>query len=187
MHLTTLEPSSSPPETTPQERPPGHVPALTDIAIVGLGYVGLPLSLQFAGSGVDVLGLDIDPEKVEMLNAGKSYIRHIPEEAIANELKTSRFEATDRLRPCTGGASRHHLCPNASSKNREPDISYILETGRGSPRTCKRNARRFGVNNLPRYDRRGSACSSRSRVRFEGRTRFSSGLFPRARGSRESR
>ena len=43
-----------------------------NIAIVGLGYVGLPLSLQFARSGVNVIGLDIDPEKVNAINAGKS-------------------------------------------------------------------------------------------------------------------
>ena len=47
------------------------------IAVIGLGYVGLPLSLQFARSGVTVLGLDIDPAKVESLNAGRSYIKHI--------------------------------------------------------------------------------------------------------------
>ena len=47
------------------------------IAIVGLGYVGLPLSLQFARSGVEVLGIDVDPAKVEQINAGKSYIQHI--------------------------------------------------------------------------------------------------------------
>ena len=47
------------------------------VAILGLGYVGLPLSLQFARSGVSVLGLDIDARKVEELNDGKSYIKHI--------------------------------------------------------------------------------------------------------------
>ena len=57
------------------------------IAIVGLGYVGLPLSLQFARSGVTVLGLDIDPAKVEALNAGRSYIKHISAEAIAGPVK----------------------------------------------------------------------------------------------------
>lgn len=50
-------------------------------AIVGLGYVGLPLSLQFARSGVTVLGLDIDPAKVEALNQGRSYIKHITSES----------------------------------------------------------------------------------------------------------
>ena len=52
---------------------------MKNIAIVGLGYVGLPLSLQFARSGVKVLGLDIDPPKVEAISRGQSYIKHIGE------------------------------------------------------------------------------------------------------------
>jgi UDP-N-acetyl-D-glucosamine dehydrogenase len=54
------------------------------IAVVGLGYVGLPLSIQFARSGVTVLGLDVDAEKVELLNKGRSYIKHIDAAAIAS-------------------------------------------------------------------------------------------------------
>ncbi len=53
------------------------------ICIVGLGYVGIPLALQFARSGVEVLGLDIDREKVDLINAGKSYIGHVTAEARA--------------------------------------------------------------------------------------------------------
>ena len=64
------------------------------IAIVGLGYVGLPLSLQFARSGVTVLGLDIDPAKVESLNGGRSYIKHIPSETISEAVKARRFSAS---------------------------------------------------------------------------------------------
>src|SRR5438552_1384624 len=58
-------------------------PATTTIAIVGLGYVGLPLSLQFARSGVSVIGLDIDQTKVDSLNRGNSFIKHVPSETIA--------------------------------------------------------------------------------------------------------
>ena len=47
------------------------------IAVVGLGYVGLPLCIRFCDSGLEVLGLDIDQEKVDAINAGKSYIQHI--------------------------------------------------------------------------------------------------------------
>jgi hypothetical protein len=64
------------------------------IAIVGLGDVGLPLSLQFARSGVDVLGLDIDPPKIEAINKGQSYIKHI-EPAMAQErVKAGRLSAS---------------------------------------------------------------------------------------------
>ena len=58
------------------------------IAIVGLGYVGLPLSLQFARSDTHVLGLDIDATKVESLNAGRSYIKHIESSALAEHVNS---------------------------------------------------------------------------------------------------
>jgi UDP-N-acetyl-D-glucosamine dehydrogenase len=113
------------------------------IAIVGLGYVGLPLALQFARSGAKVIGLDIDPAKVEALNAGRSYIKHIAPEAIADAIGNGSFRASTDFslirasnasdgRPKTaGGASAVIICvPTPLNKNREPDISYILETGR---------------------------------------------------------
>ena len=53
------------------------------IGIIGLGYVGLPLSFQFARSGVTVLGLDIDTSKVDALNQGRSYIKHISASEVA--------------------------------------------------------------------------------------------------------
>lgn len=100
------------------------------IGIVGLGYVGLPLSLQFARSGVQVLGLDIDPKKVDSINRGESYIKHIESSAIAEELHKERFEASidfSRVRELEAVI----ICvPTPLNKNREPDISYILITGR---------------------------------------------------------
>src|SRR4051794_25401504 len=67
---------------------------MQSIAIVGLGYVGLPLSLQFARSGARVIGLDIDSEKVELCNKGQSYIKHIHSETISEMRKKSQFEAS---------------------------------------------------------------------------------------------
>lgn len=99
------------------------------IGIVGLGYVGLPLSLQFARSSVQVLGLDIDPVKVDSINRGESYIKHIESSAIAEELRNKRFEASvdfSRVRELEAVI----ICvPTPLNKNREPDISYILKTG----------------------------------------------------------
>jgi UDP-N-acetyl-D-glucosamine dehydrogenase len=98
-------------------------------AIVGLGYVGLPLSLQFARSGVNVLGLDIDSAKVEAIHAGRSYIKHIASEAIAEMVKAGRFSAStdfSRVRELDAVI----ICvPTPLNKNREPDISFILKTG----------------------------------------------------------
>jgi UDP-N-acetyl-D-glucosamine dehydrogenase len=100
------------------------------IAIIGMGYVGLPLALQFARSGVEVLGLDIDPAKVESLNQGRSYIKHIASQGIAEPIKAGRFVAgTDftRIREVEAVI----ICvPTPLNKNREPDISYIIKTGR---------------------------------------------------------
>ncbi|MEI8291659.1 MAG: nucleotide sugar dehydrogenase [Verrucomicrobiota bacterium] len=104
--------------------------AISPIAIVGLGYVGLPLGLQFARSGVPVLGVDIDPAKVVDLNAGRSYIRHIPAADIQAQRESGRLEATtdfSRLRE----VSAILICvPTPLTKNREPDLSYVLNTAR---------------------------------------------------------
>jgi UDP-N-acetyl-D-glucosamine dehydrogenase len=100
------------------------------IAIVGLGYVGLPLSLQFARSGVEVLGLDIDPAKIESLNSGRSYIKHIESSAIAEPVKAGRFAASTDFARIREVAAVIICVPTPLNKNREPDISYIIETGK---------------------------------------------------------
>jgi UDP-N-acetyl-D-glucosamine dehydrogenase len=101
------------------------------IAIIGLGYVGLPLSLQFARSeGVTVLGLDIDPSKVESLNAGRSYIKHISAEAISEAVKAGRFVASADFRRVKEVEAIIICVPTPLNKNREPDISYITDTGK---------------------------------------------------------
>ena len=99
-------------------------------AIIGLGYVGLPLSLQFARSGVSVLGLDIDPAKVDALNQGRSYIKHIPAETVAEMGRKGLFSASTDFRRIKEVDSIIICVPTPLNKNREPDISYIVETGR---------------------------------------------------------
>jgi UDP-N-acetyl-D-glucosamine dehydrogenase len=104
------------------------------IGIVGLGYVGLPLSLQFARSGVTVLGLDIDTNKVDALNQGRSYIKHITPQSVAEAVKSGAFSAStdfSRIRELNAVI----ICvPTPLNKNREPDISYILDTGKAMAR-----------------------------------------------------
>ena len=100
-----------------------------DLSVIGLGYVGLPLGLQFAKSGCRVLGLDIDENKIRNINAGKSYIRHIGAEDLGIQVKAGRFSASSdfsRIKDCEAVV----ICvPTPLNKNREPDISYILKTG----------------------------------------------------------
>ena len=100
-----------------------------EIAIVGLGYVGLPLCLQFARNGSRVLGLDIDPQKVDMLNTGQSYIHHIGSSSVAEQVDAGRLIASTDF-SLVGQSAAVVICvPTPLNKNREPDISYILKTG----------------------------------------------------------
>jgi UDP-N-acetyl-D-glucosamine dehydrogenase len=101
-----------------------------NIAIVGLGYVGLPLSLQFARSGVNVLGLDIDPPKVAAINKGQSYIKHIEPAMVQEQVKAGRFSASTDFSRVREVQAIIICVPTPLNKNREPDISYILETGK---------------------------------------------------------
>ena len=104
--------------------------ASSPVAIIGLGYVGLPLSLQFARSGVSVLGVDIDPAKVADLNAGRSYIRHIPAAAIQAQRAAGRLEATTDFSQLREVSAILICVPTPLTKNREPDLSYVLNTAR---------------------------------------------------------
>jgi UDP-N-acetyl-D-glucosamine dehydrogenase len=100
------------------------------IAVVGLGYVGLPLSLQFVRSCVSVLGIDIDPKKVELLNNGQSYIKHIEDSAIVELLRSGKFSASTDFSRIKEVEAVIICVPTPLSKNREPDLSFIMETGR---------------------------------------------------------
>jgi len=100
------------------------------IAVVGLGYVGLPLSLQFARSCTEVVGIDVDPKKVELLNTGQSYIKHIESSAIAELVSSGKFSASTDFGLIKDVEAVIICVPTPLTKNREPDISFVLETGR---------------------------------------------------------
>ena len=100
------------------------------IAVVGLGYVGLPLSLQFARSCVTVVGLDVDAKKVQLLNDGQSYIKHIESSAVSELVKSGKFSASTEFSRIKEAEAVIICVPTPLTKNREPDISYVIETGR---------------------------------------------------------
>ncbi|MHB1844538.1 MAG: nucleotide sugar dehydrogenase [Deltaproteobacteria bacterium] len=97
------------------------------IGVVGLGYVGLPLSLAFARTGFQVTGLDIDPTKIERIGAGESYIRHIPASAIREQ--AHRFSATTDFSKAKEQDCLVICVPTPLTAAREPDMSYITGTG----------------------------------------------------------
>ncbi len=97
------------------------------IGIVGLGYVGLPLAVAFAESGEQVLGLDLNPAKVESLNRGESYIEDVPSETIARlgDLITATGDAAG-----LGDCEAVIICvPTPLTGSREPDLSYLQGAG----------------------------------------------------------
>ena len=84
------------------------------VAIVGCGYVGLPLALRFAEAGHKVTGFDTDPNKVSMLNAGKSYIEHIPQTKIQQFVNSTALQRNHGVRPDQGSGCHYYLCAHAS-------------------------------------------------------------------------
>ncbi len=98
------------------------------IAIIGLGYVGLPLILGFNGVGFSVLGFDINQGLVDELNAGKSRIAHIPSEKVQAMLDTKRFEATTDFSRISDADAILICVPTPLNAYREPDLSFIRAT-----------------------------------------------------------
>jgi len=98
------------------------------VGIIGMGYVGLPLARQFAHAGFETIGFDIDESKVRQLNAGRSYIKHIPNSQIKDLLKSGRFLASadmSRLRQTDAAL----VCvPTPLDRMREPDMTYVVGT-----------------------------------------------------------
>src|SRR5436189_6462329 len=100
------------------------------IAVIGLGYVGLPLSIQFDRSCVTVLGIDVDSKKVELLNSGQTYIKHIEPSTIAELVSSGKFSASTDFGRIKEVEAMIICVPTPLNKNREPDISFILNTGK---------------------------------------------------------
>ena len=100
------------------------------VGVIGLGYVGLPLVELFANGGLPVLGLDIDPAKVEHLRAGRSYIGHIASERVAALRDGGRFDATDDFARLAELDAIVICVPTPLGRHREPDLSAVVGTGR---------------------------------------------------------
>ncbi len=98
------------------------------VGIIGLGYVGLPLSFTFMHKGCRVLGFDLDPIKIEKIKAGQSYIKHIAADKLTAFIKQNLFEATDDFSRL-GEPDALLICvPTPLTKSREPDLQYIIAT-----------------------------------------------------------
>ncbi len=97
------------------------------IGIIGLGYVGLPLALRFSEVGFRVIGFDIDRRKVDSLNRGQTYIRHIAAESVAVAVQRG-FTATENYSRLTDVHAIMVCVPTPLDEHREPDLSYVVGT-----------------------------------------------------------
>jgi UDP-N-acetyl-D-glucosamine dehydrogenase len=98
------------------------------VGIIGLGYVGLPLIIRFCEEGFHVTGFDIDGKKIDKLNRGESYIKHIPYERIRDLRKRNLFEATTEYSRLSEVDCIIICVPTPLKKNKEPDLSYVKNT-----------------------------------------------------------
>ena len=101
-----------------------------EIGVIGLGYVGLPLVIEFCKAGFSVTGLDIDKNKIKHLSQGRSYINHIPDENIRLLAKSGRFRGDTDFSLIKELDCILICVPTPLKKNRAPDMSYILATAR---------------------------------------------------------
>ena len=88
------------------------------------------MALQYCRSGAKVIGIDIDPAKVEDLKQGRSYIKHITAESVQEQFVSGRLDATTDFAAAQDADAVIICVPTPLNKNREPDISFIVETGR---------------------------------------------------------
>ena len=107
------------------------------IGIVGLGYVGLPLAMEFAKAGFRVIGYDVARRTVDALMTGHSHIQDVPSADVAEQVKAGRFEATTeehRLGDCDAVSI---AVPTPLSKTRDPDMSYVQQATDAIARHCR--------------------------------------------------
>ena len=98
------------------------------VGVVGMGYVGLPIALLFAKKGFQTTGFDIDPVKIDSLRQGKTYIKHIPEAEIAQEIQQSHLLPTTDFAELRDMDAIIICVPTPLDDHREPDLSYIRAT-----------------------------------------------------------
>src|SRR5690606_17631408 len=97
------------------------------IGIVGLGYVGLPLAVEFAEVGFSVIGLDVSPEKVALLNGGESYIPDIPTERVRPLVESGKLCATTHYTDLRQADAISICVPTPLRKTKDPDMSYVIQ------------------------------------------------------------
>jgi len=129
---------------------PGAGPAIADelvgrierrdfiVGIVGLGYVGLPLAMTAIAAGFEVIGFDINPARVALLNGGRSGIEHLPDAPIAEAIRGRRFRATADFAELGRPDAILIAVPTPLSRQREPDLTFVENSTRAVAKALRR-------------------------------------------------
>ena len=96
------------------------------IGVIGLGYVGLPLAIEFANAGYKVVGIDIDQEKVNSINSGKNYIRDVEDDILKDAVDKKLLLASKSFEQVKNLDAISICVPTPLNKEKNPDISYIV-------------------------------------------------------------
>ncbi len=107
------------------------------VGIVGMGYVGLPLAVEFARAGYTVVGLDVLPDKVNMLNGGVSYIPDVPTEDLAPLVKAGKMRATTSYSDLADADVISICVPTPLRKTKDPDMSYVINAADEVAKICR--------------------------------------------------
>src|SRR4051812_33489812 len=97
------------------------------VGIIGLGYVGLPLAVEFARQGLHVTGFDVDRSKTDEINAGRSYIPDVPTPELAAVVKAGTLRATTDMSQLAAMDAVDICVPTPLRKTRDPDLSYVVK------------------------------------------------------------
>ena len=126
-------------ETSPifQSLHAGIIGRKAHVGVIGLGYVGLPLAMTVARGGFTVTGVDIDPQKMVAIEAGRSYIEAVSDEVLTAETQAGRFRATDDFAGL-GACDVIVICvPTPLTRHRDPDLSFIVKTSEAIAATLR--------------------------------------------------
>ena len=101
------------------------------IGVIGLGYVGLPLAVEYADKGFTVIGIDTDGRKVSKINFGENYIDDVEDEKLSKAVKAGKFSATTTYDSIPDLDAIYICVPTPFNPNKDPDISYIIDSAEG--------------------------------------------------------
>ena len=108
------------------------------VGVIGLGYVGLPLIGAFVNKGFTCIGYDVDTKKVDELNAGRSYIKHISAEKVQGWKDKKQFSATADMSRLSEADALLICVPTPLNESRDPDLFFVEETARSIAKSLRK-------------------------------------------------